>query len=94
MTTLMIMGSGVVGRAHGAGMSHNAAEREISDRSRDPTLLRWGVMSEENYMRIIDLRGRKLTRAEMLDAMPRAEMGTNEATELVQPILDLSLIHI
>ena len=24
----------------------------------------------------------------MLDAMPRAEMGTNEATELVQPILD------
>ena len=45
-------------------------------------------MSEENYMRIIDLRGRKLTRAEMLDAMPRAEMGTNEATELVQPILD------
>ena len=45
-------------------------------------------MSEENYMRIIDLRGKKLTRAEMLEAMPRAEMGTNEATELVQPILD------
>ena len=39
-------------------------------------------------MRIIDLRGKKLTRAEMLEAMPRAEMGTNEATELVQPILD------
>ena len=37
-------------------------------------------MSEENYMRIIDLRGKKLTRAEMLEAMPRAEMGTNEAT--------------
>ena len=36
-------------------------------------------MSEENYMRIIDLRGKKLTRAEMLEAMPRAEMGTNEA---------------
>ncbi len=45
-------------------------------------------MSEENYMRIIDLRGKKLTRAEMLEAMPRAEMGTNEATDLVQPILD------
>ena len=30
-------------------------------------------MSEENYMRIIDLRGKKLTRAEMLEAMPRAE---------------------
>ena len=44
-------------------------------------------MSEENYMRIIDLRGKKLTRAEMLEAMPRAEMGTNEATDLVQPIL-------
>lgn len=30
----------------------------------------------------------RLTRAEMLAAMPRAEMGTDEATELVQPILD------
>lgn len=39
-------------------------------------------------MRIIDLRGKHLTRAEMLAAMPRAEMGTDEATELVQPILD------
>lgn len=39
-------------------------------------------------MRIIDLRGKCLTRAEMLAAMPRAEMGTEEATELVQPILD------
>ncbi|WP_207214553.1 histidinol dehydrogenase [Bifidobacterium pseudolongum] len=39
-------------------------------------------------MRIIDLRGKTLTRAEMLAAMPRAEMGTDEATELVQPILD------
>lgn len=39
-------------------------------------------------MRIIDLRGKRLTRAEMLAAMPRAEMGTDEATELVQPILD------
>ena len=45
-------------------------------------------MSAENYMRIIDLRGKTLTRAEMLAAMPRAEMGTDEATELVQPILD------
>ena len=39
-------------------------------------------------MRIIDLRGQRLARAEMLAAMPRAEMGTDEATELVQPILD------
>lgn len=39
-------------------------------------------------MRIIDLRGKRLTRAEMLAVMPRAEMGTDEATELVQPILD------
>lgn len=68
-------------------MSHNAAECETTGRSRDLALLPWGVMSEENYMRIIDLRGKKLTRAEMLEAMPRAEMGTNEATELVQPIV-------
>jgi histidinol dehydrogenase len=39
-------------------------------------------------MRIIDLRGRRLTRAELLEAMPRAEMGTGEASELVRPILD------
>ncbi|RSX55670.1 histidinol dehydrogenase [Bifidobacterium dolichotidis] len=39
-------------------------------------------------MRVIDLRGKSLTRAQMLAAMPRAEMGTDEATELVQPILD------
>ncbi|MFT9277354.1 MULTISPECIES: histidinol dehydrogenase [Bifidobacterium] len=42
----------------------------------------------DNTMRIIDLRGKRLTRAEMLEAMPRAEMGTNEASELVRPILD------
>lgn len=45
-------------------------------------------MSEQNYMRIIDLRGKKLTRAEMLEAMPRAVMGTSEASDLVRPILD------
>ncbi|PLS31600.1 histidinol dehydrogenase [Bifidobacterium margollesii] len=39
-------------------------------------------------MRIIDLRGKNLTRAELLEAMPRAQMGTQEATELVRPILD------
>ena len=39
-------------------------------------------------MRIIDLRGRKLSRAELLEAMPRAEMGTGEATDLVRPILE------
>ena len=42
----------------------------------------------DNTMRIIDLRGKRLTRAEMLAAMPRAEMGTKEATDLVRPILD------
>lgn len=46
-----------------------------------------GAMSEQT-MRIIDLRGRRLTRAEMLEAMPRADMGTSEATDLVTPILD------
>ena len=42
----------------------------------------------ENIMRIIDLRGKNLSRAELLAAMPRAAMGTSEATELVRPILD------
>jgi histidinol dehydrogenase len=42
----------------------------------------------ENIMRIIDLRGRDLSRAELLAAMPRAAMGTSEATSLVRPILD------
>lgn len=39
-------------------------------------------------MRIIDLRGQNLSRAELLAAMPRAAMGTSEATDLVRPILD------
>lgn len=38
-------------------------------------------------MRVIDLRGKNLTRSQMLEAMPRAEMGTGEASELVKPIL-------
>ena len=42
----------------------------------------------ENIMRIIDLRGKNLSRAELLAAMPRAEMGTSEATDLVRPILE------
>ena len=42
----------------------------------------------ENIMRIIDLRGQNLSRAELLAAMPRAAMGTSEATDLVRPILD------
>ncbi|MDN6271754.1 MAG: histidinol dehydrogenase, partial [Bifidobacterium crudilactis] len=42
----------------------------------------------DNLMRTIDLRGRKLTRSELLQAMPRAQMGTSEASELVQPNLD------
>ena len=39
-------------------------------------------------MRIIDLRGQNLSRAELLAARPRAAMGTSEATDLVRPILD------
>lgn len=39
-------------------------------------------------MRIIDLRGKNLSRAELLEAMPRADMGTSEASELVRPILE------
>ncbi len=39
-------------------------------------------------MRIIDLRGKKLSRAELLEAMPRAEMGTSKAGDLVRPILE------
>lgn len=46
------------------------------------------VPMSENIMRIIDLRGQSLTRAELLDAMPRAAMGTSEASELVRPILE------
>lgn len=42
----------------------------------------------DTYMRIIDLRGKTLSRAQMLDAMPRAQMGTQEASELVRPILE------
>ena len=32
--------------------------------------------------------GKNLSRAELLAAMPRAAMGTSEATDLVRPILD------
>ena len=42
----------------------------------------------ENIMRTIDLRGRNMSRAELLAAMPRAAMGTSEASDLVRPILD------
>ena len=42
---------------------------------------------EEITIRTIDLRGQKLSRAELLKAMPRAAMGVGEATELVKPIL-------
>ena len=47
-------------------------------------------MSDNNgtIMRIIDLRGKDLSRAELLAAMPRAAMGTAEATDLVRPILE------
>ena len=37
---------------------------------------------ERDIMRIIDLRGKNLSRAELLAAMPRAAMGTSEATDL------------
>lgn len=39
-------------------------------------------------MRTIDLRGKTLSRAQLLAAMPRADMGTREASSQVQPILD------
>ena len=39
-------------------------------------------------MRIIDLRDKNLSRAELLAVMPRAAMGTSEASDLVRPILD------
>lgn len=42
----------------------------------------------DNLMRIIDLRGQHLTRAALLEAMPRAAMGTSAASELVRPIMD------
>lgn len=47
-------------------------------------------MSETNeyLMHVIDLRGKNLSRAELLAAMPRAQMGTREATAQVRPILD------
>ena len=39
-------------------------------------------------IRTIDLRGRQLNRAQLLSAMPRAQMGVSEASNLVIPILD------
>lgn len=53
-----------------------------------PIIVTLSLMSEETYMRVIDLRDQDLTRSQLLEAMPRAEMGTSEASELVQPILD------
>ncbi|OTA25924.1 histidinol dehydrogenase [Alloscardovia macacae] len=45
-------------------------------------------MVEEKIIRTIDLRGKTLTRAELLAAVPRAQMGVSQAEELVAPILD------
>ena len=39
-------------------------------------------------MRTMDLRGKAMSRAQLLAAMPRADMGTREASAQVQPILD------
>ena len=39
-------------------------------------------------MRTMDLRGKTMSRAQLLAAMPRADMGTREASAQVQPILD------
>jgi histidinol dehydrogenase len=36
----------------------------------------------------IDLRGQRLTRRELLDVLPRADVGVDEAVEAVAPILD------
>ena len=39
-------------------------------------------------MRTMDLRGKTMSRAQLLAAMPRADMGTREASAQVRPILD------
>lgn len=44
--------------------------------------------TKETIIRTIDLRGKQLNRAQMLDAMPRAQMGVSEASDLVTPILE------
>ena len=41
-----------------------------------------------DIIRIIDLRGKKLSRAQLLEAMPRAQMSVEKATELVGPVLE------
>jgi histidinol dehydrogenase len=43
--------------------------------------------AQKTIIRTIDLRGRQLNRAQLLDAMPRAQMGVSEASDLVKPIL-------
>ena len=41
-----------------------------------------------DIIRIIDLRGKKLSRAQLLEAMPRAQMSVEKTTELVGPVLE------
>lgn len=45
-------------------------------------------LTSENVIRTIDLRGENLNRAQLLSAMPRAQMGVREASDLVTPILN------
>ncbi|MFD0705184.1 histidinol dehydrogenase [Alloscardovia venturai] len=42
----------------------------------------------EPIIRTIDLRGTKLSRAQLLETVPRAQMGVSQAEELVAPILE------
>ena len=72
--------------SHRPSSQHVTAPRDFSVQGFRPLLPCEGM--SDNTMRIIDLRGKRLTRAEMLAAMPRAEMGKKEATDLVRPILD------
>lgn len=46
------------------------------------------MSAAQNIIRTIDLRGQDLNRAQLLAAMPRAQMGVSEATDLVTPILE------
>lgn len=42
----------------------------------------------EQIIRTIDVRGTSLSRAELLETVPRAQMGVSQAEELVAPILE------
>jgi histidinol dehydrogenase len=51
------------------------------------------MSAQDTIIGTIDLRGRQLNRAQLLDAMPRAQMGVSEASDLVKPILSAVKEH-